>query len=1038
MVAALLLLASAAQGAPVDGIATPAPWRADASTGVEAKSDAVPGETGPALRLRYDFHAVAGYVFARRALPVEWSANYAIRLKIRGTGGVNDLQIKFTDASGANVWWVQRRNFRPSATWQTLVLRPRDMSFAWGPTPDKLLRHTEAVEIVLVRGRDGGAGNIAIDDFSIAPLPPPGSLPAARASDPRVLDGNAATAWTGRGGDSVSLDFGGAKALGGVMLRWRPSAGALGYAVEGSDDARDWHVLRRVTAGDGGTDPIALPDTDLRYLRITLPPGAPPAALAEIETRPPEWGATPNAFIAALAKNAQRGTYPRGFSGQQPYWTLIGSDAGGSSGLIGEDGAIEVAKGGFSIEPFIVDGGRTFTWADVTATQSLEDGSLPLPHVLWRASGWRLDTMAFADTGAPRLLARWRVTNTGTTRRTLRLLLAVRPLQVNAPTQFLGKPGGVSAISRVAWDGARMAVTSAPAIAGDPATVRTLAPLALPDFVSAAPFDHGALAVPTRAGPAVADDLAGLASAVLGYDLILAPGASADIPMAIPFDGPAPSLDRAGFDAAHSATVARWRGLLGGVSIVVPLAQQPVFDTVRTALAHILMSRTGPALQPGTRSYDRSWIRDGAMMSDTLLRLGVTEPVRRFADWYGTKLFADGKVPCCVDARGADPVPENDSNGEYIHLVTQLYRFTGDRAALARDWPRLDAARRYMDGLRASETGPASLAISRGLMPPSISHEGYSAALQYSLWDDFWALTGYKDAALAAAALGKPEVSQIVAARDRFAGDIHAAIRASTERFGIGFIPGATSLGDFDATSTTIALDPAGEQEALDQRLLRATFEKQWARVSARVGNAIWKEYTPYELRNVSAFVRLGWAERANRLLDRYMADRRPAAWNGWAEVVGRQMREPRFIGDMPHAWVASDFIRAALDLFAYERQDHAMVLGGGLTERWLVGKGSAINGLHTPYGTLDLAFRRDRDRLIVEIAGTARPPGGFVLPWVANGRTGSVTVDGRPARLARDGLHLPASGRSVHIIVLPAPNRRPRRSRVEGNRKRQ
>ena len=33
-------------------------------------------------------------------------------------------------------------------------------------------------------------------------------------------------------------------------------------------------------------------------------------------------------------------------------------------------------------------------------------------------------------------------------------------------------------------------------------------------------------------------------------------------------------------------------------------------DTLRTSLAYILISRDGPALQPGTRSYARSWIRE--------------------------------------------------------------------------------------------------------------------------------------------------------------------------------------------------------------------------------------------------------------------------------------------------------------------------------------------------------------------------------------------------------------------------------------------
>ncbi|MEG3175535.1 discoidin domain-containing protein [Sphingomonas sp. RB3P16] len=1020
MMLAAMLLAGAAQAPLLDGFETPQPWSANASNGVDAQIDSVPGATGKALRLRYDFHAVAGYAFARRTLPIDWPANFVLRLKIRGTGGVNDLQIKFTDATGANVWWVQRRNFRPVGEWQTLVLRPRDFSFAWGPSADKSLRKTAAMEVVVVRGRDGGAGEIAIDDLSFEPLAVAGPLPAPRASDSRVLDGNRATAWTGRGGQAVTLDFGGTKALGGLVLRWMSGQGATRYAIEGSDDARRWQTLRSVTAGDGGTDPIALPQADLRYLRVSLPQGAPPAALAEIETRPPEYGETPNAFVAALAKDAPRGSFPRGFTGEQPYWTLVGRDTGGHSGLIGEDGAIEVAKGGFSIEPFVVTDGTTFSWADVTAQQSLEDGAVPIPHVRWDAPGWTLDTSVFADPQAPRLLARWRVTNTGSTRRTLRLLLAVRPVQVNAPTQFLGQPGGVSPIARIAWDGATLGVTSPAAIAGDPALTRRIAPLRRPDLIATAPFDQGALAVRTTPGARQVDDPTGLASATLGYDLTLEPGASADVPMVLPDGAASPPLDRAGFDRIHAAALTRWRSLLGGVTITVPTAQQPVADTVKSALAQILMSRTGPALQPGTRSYDRSWIRDGAMMSDTLLRLGLVEPARTFADWYGTKLFADGKVPCCVDPRGADPVPENDSNGEYIHLVTQLYRFTGDRAALARDWPRVDAARRYMDQLRASERGSASAPISRGLMPRSISHEAYSAEPQYSLWDDFWALTGYRDAHFAATVLGRPEAASIAAGRDQFAGDIHAAIAASTQRFGIDFIPGATSLGDFDATSTTIALDPAGEQDALDSRKLRRTFEKQWDRVVARTApGADWADYTPYELRNVSAFVRLGWAERANHLLDFYMAARRPAAWNGWAEVVGRLPREQRFIGDMPHAWVASDFIRAALDLFAYERQrDQALVLGAGLTERWQSGAGSAIRGLRTAYGTLDLSVRSDDRALTIDIAGTARPPGGFVLPWVSAGRPGPTTIDGRRARFADDGLHVGATGRPIRIVV--------------------
>ena len=75
-----------------------------------------------------------------------------------------------------------------------------------------------------------------------------------------------------------------------------------------------------------------------------------------------------------MAVDLPRGWLPRGFSGEQPYWTIVGVDGGREQGLVGEDGAIEVSRGGFSVEPFVLDGGRLLGWADVHITQGLRDG----------------------------------------------------------------------------------------------------------------------------------------------------------------------------------------------------------------------------------------------------------------------------------------------------------------------------------------------------------------------------------------------------------------------------------------------------------------------------------------------------------------------------------------------------------------------------------------------------------------------------------------------------------------------------------------
>ena len=70
------------------------------------------------------------------------------------------------------------------------------------------------------------------------------------------------------------------------------------------------------------------------------------------------------------------------------------------------------------------------------------------------------------------------------------------------------------------------------------------------------------------------------------------------------------------------------------------------------------------------------------MMVAGLLRLGETQAAREFTDWFAGHIFASGKVPCCVDARGADPVVENDSHGQYLYAVAEVWRPTA-----ARPWP---------------------------------------------------------------------------------------------------------------------------------------------------------------------------------------------------------------------------------------------------------------------------------------------------------------------------------------------------------------
>ncbi|HEY0986065.1 MAG TPA: discoidin domain-containing protein [Kofleriaceae bacterium] len=1013
----------------LDAFDVVAAWRASGSDGVTAAIHAVPGAHGRAMQLAFNLGNTSGYAVARRELPLELPDDFELTFELRGDAPINNLEFKLTDRTGDNVWWYRRADYEFPTAWRQVRIKRKQIAFAWGPIADHTLRRIAAIELVVSTGKGGGKGTVEIDELALRALPPvTGPLPApiATASSEvaghaaaRAVDGDAASTWqsAATGPQTFTVDYGRERDLGGVLVSWGARF-AGDYTVSLSRDGAAWQDIATIHGGDGGLDPIPALESSARYVRLSLPPAAAGCELAEIALLD---AATLNDLIMELARRSPRGSFPRGFTGEQPYWTLVGVDGGGDrASLLSEDGALELASGA-TIEPFVETDAGPVGWATAPEiTQALVDGYLPLPSVTWRAPAWELGIAALADGDAahPALAARYTLRNRTDRPQSLRLVLAIRPFQVNPPLQFLNLAGGVRKIARLAWSAPVLAIDGAPGLRVE----------AQPDRVALWPFhalgDPIAQLAGTSAAPAAIDDPAALASGALAYAVALAPGAEHSIVVTAALDGASPSAAAIDFDARLAAARAAWHARLDRVGFRVPDDGRPIVDTLRSSLAYMLLSRAGPILRPGTRSYARAWIRDGAMIGEALLRLGHPDVALAFLRWYAPYQFASGKVPCCVETHGAVPVPENDSHGQLIHLAAEVARYSRDRTQLAAVWPSVQAAARYLEQLRQSERTPANQTPGRraqyGLLPPTISHEGYSAKPAYSYWDDFWGLVGLRDAAWIAGELGA-DPSQLVAQRAEFQRDLLASIAASVAGHRIDYIPGAAELGDFDATSTTIALSPGGAQHLLPPRLLDATFERAWQALHARrPGGPAWTAYTPYELRLVGSFVRLGWRDRAQQALAMYLADRRPRAWNQWAEVVGKDPREPRFIGDMPHAWVHSDYARSALDLFAYERDDGAWVLAAGIPAAWFAGDGFAIERLATPFGPLSYSVTATERTIALHVAAGALPAGGLAFAWPLSSPPGATRINGKPARWR--GTELAITERPATIIIAKEP----------------
>ena len=995
---------------------------------LEISSDT--GPRGKAIRLDFDFHGGGGFAVARRPLSLVLPDAYAICFDVRGVGPSNTIELKLADPSGRNVWWHRKEGFALPADWRPIRIRSSEIEFAWGPAGGGALREVGAIELAIVAG-PGGSGIVWLHDLRVEDLSvfaPPivrASTTLAGHSPDGLFDRPPSRTWRSEPVDPqwLSIDFQAEREYGGLVVHWAPAGRARAFAVQTSNDGATWTTVYTATQADAERSYVYMPNTFARHLRLDLRESVDGCGfgITGIEVRPFEFSRSIQTFFRSVAADAPRGAYPRYLCPEQTYWTPVGVPDGRTCALMNEEGMVEVDRGTFSIEPFLFADDRLVTWADPQVTLELEQGRLPIPSSVWRTGELALSTTAFAlrHEGHPTLFIRYRVENGTASRRAVRLFAACRPFQVTPPWQSFGELGGVSRITEVERVGSAVAINGA----------RAVVPLVEPDGFGAVAFEEAPLTEHLRRGDvpsrARVVDAFGYASAALRFDVDLAPSSARDVYLAIPFGTVDPDTARVGLRGtsgaeAFEAAVALWEEKLGRVEIRLPKPWQAYADTMKTAVAHVLINRDGPALQPGPRRYTRAWIRDGAIMAAALLRVGCAEEAQEFVRWYAPYQAADGNVPCVVDANGPDWLVEHDSHGELVFAVAECFRFTGDRRFVEELWPAVAKAVRYLEELRATRLGPEYEApetrARRGLLPESASHEGYLAHPVHAYWDDFWAVRALGDAAILAGVLGDAaEARRLAVLRDAFRESLRTSLELTIAERKIDYVPGSVEWADFDPTATSNAISLLGEVTTMPRAALQKTFAEYLAGFRRRRRNEIdWNNYTAYEVRIIGALVQLGERASANELADFLLSDRRPLPWNQWPEISWRDPRSPGHIGDVPHAWIGAEYVLSFRTMLAYERTtDEALVVAAGVPWEWLAdGDEVVVRNLATYYGMLGFTCRRIGDDAIsLAIRGdVVPPPGGIVLRPPLPGPLVRVEIDGRPSdRFDADGVTIRA-----------------------------
>ncbi len=848
------------------------------------------------------------------------------------------------------------------------------------------------------------------------------SVSSARpeAGPDRALDGDPATAWgTAAGGaQTLALELPEPFNLGGVELVWgaaRPAA----YSLATSMDGVEW-----LAAGDGqpgaagARDVVFFPARTARFFRVTGRGGpADGYALAELELKGGEERPLPLREYRAQAQRAPAGLYPMWLARRQEYWTVVGAPDGEQEMLCGETGVIEPRKGDFSIVPAVWANGALVTYTDVRLEQRLAEGFLPVPTVTWRAAGWRLEIepIATGAAGATLGVVRYRFCNDGATAFTGRLMLIVRPIQLNPVWQS----GGFSPIRRCEAvlqprpGELRINGRSAIFLLTPPAAARACA-MGAGDVLEA-------LLQPEAAGWLPAEDAEGRISAGAVYKLDVPAGGAREVVIACRMDDGAkvPARLAAQPEAVSAALRAQvkngWWRVLARPEITIP--ERRLIDVMKSNIGYVMINRDAPWFKPGTRNYNHAWLRDGALSSAAMLRMGHPELARRFIEAFRDCIAASGWVPFMImeDGRPCRFNPgtdgegqEYDSQGQFAFLVRQYYDFTGDRELAGQVYPLVARALRYAQALRQRRlTAEYAGTAIYGILPESNSHEGYFPA-RHSYWDDFWMLKGLKDGAYLAGRLGATnDLGWMRAEEADLRRSLLASMQAVMARDRLEYLPGCVELGDEDPTSTAIAVMACDEAGELPAAQLKRTFDRYYDRIARRFSGAA-DTFTPYEARNIDVFVRLGRRERALALA-RYLTEvgTRPRDWNQLAEVVHADPRAPAYIGDMPHTWVGADYINAIRSLFVYEERG-GLALAAGVDPQWLQAGGVTVKDLPTPFGAVSYRFAENAGVARLSVSGAAAPPDGFRLPLPAELAGRVATVNGAPAVVEDQAIRFP------------------------------
>jgi hypothetical protein len=688
------------------------------------------------------------------------------------------------------------------------------------------------------------------------------------------------------------------------------------------------------------------------------------------------------------------------FLGNQSYrnWTAVGALDSDREVVVDPRGLVTPWFNGWSLDHYLEVGGERHAAAEMGEYLQEGEEAFPLIRGSFSAGGLTLVSEVWVDdfAGQEQVVVSFRVRAEAPVA-DVRLAIALRPFN----------PEGVSLLHQVAARGAIWEVEGRPAIAFDrPPDGRRLSTFRLGDAACGAGYEDVA---ELRCGN-------GLLTAVAFFDLDLISSRESRVLVTatvrpedrvIEFARGLVRLE--GRPGPSAVRRDEWREALGrGMRLRLPDEDlQRSFERHRL---YLLLLDDGEEIHPGPFTYHHHWFRDSAYLIAALTRLGFHDRARRKLETWPERQERDGYF---LSQRG-----EWDSNGQAIWTILDHYRHTRDAAFLGHCYDAIFRGARWIRQMRRSAAHYPD--APRGLLPAGFSAEHFGPN-DYYLWDNFWAMAGLREAAMAAEALGEPSTARWLRHElDDYRRSVSDVLEEVRARQGNRILPpspyrrpGPASVGAL-AAWYPLELYPSADpwlRETVSYLLREHVHHGGFFHSLTHSGVNV------YLTCHLAQCLLLLGDDRAHRLARDLLALASPTLT--WPEAL-HPLTGEGCMGDGMHGWASADWLLLLRAMVLQEFRG-ALVLTPALPRQWLrSGARIDVAGAPTRFGRLDFQIILDERELQLEIETQLHRPPEKLL-WALPAVPERLVIDGAEQRASGAVVTLPRNARRVEV-VLPRP----------------